>query len=101
MGLLQEIHLSHYAVLMNSRKIDVANCVVKKEHRFFVVWVPHFLLSGFHVIYILEFKRVSDTGEKYVSENQKLTEIQHLAVTQGLKFKDTQWTVVSSAQLSL
>jgi hypothetical protein len=23
-----------------------------------------------HVIYILEFKRVSDTGEKYVSETQ-------------------------------
>ncbi len=33
-------------------------------------------------------------SEKYVSETQKL-EIQHLAVTQGLKklFKDTQWTV--------
>jgi hypothetical protein len=46
----------------------------------------------------LEFKRVSDTGEKYVSETQKLAEIQHLAVTQGLKklFKDTQWTVESS-----
>ena len=48
-----------------------------------------------HIIYVLEIKRVSDTGERYVSENQKLAEIQHLAVTQGLKrmFKDTQWTV--------
>ena len=44
-----------------------------------------------HVIYILEFKRVTDTGEKYVSESQKLEEIQHLAIKQGLKklFKDT------------
>ena len=48
-----------------------------------------------HVIYVLEFKRVSDNGEKYVSETQKLVETQHLAITQGLKrlFKDTQWTV--------
>ena len=48
-----------------------------------------------HIIYVLEIKRVSDTGERYVSENQKLAEIQHLAVTQALKrrFKDTQWTV--------
>ena len=48
-----------------------------------------------HVIYVLEFKRVTDTGEKYVSETQKLVETQHLAITQGLKrlFKDTQWTV--------
>ena len=48
-----------------------------------------------HVIYILEFKRVSDTGDHYVSETQKLAEIQHLDVTQDLKglFKDTQWTV--------
>ncbi len=48
-----------------------------------------------YVIYILEFKRVSDTIDQYVSETQKLTEIQHLDVTQGLKklFKDTQWTV--------
>jgi hypothetical protein len=47
------------------------------------------------VIYILEFKRVSDTGEQYMSETQKLTEIQRLTVTQYLKklFKDTQWTV--------
>ena len=39
--------------------------------------------------------RVVDTGEKYVSETQKLAEIQHLVITQGLKrlFKDTQWTV--------
>ena len=38
---------------------------------------------------------MSDTGEKYVSETQKLAETQHLAITQGLKrlFKDTQWTV--------
>ena len=48
-----------------------------------------------HVIYVLEFKRVTDTGEKYVSETQKLVESQHLAMTQGLKrlIKDTQWTV--------
>ncbi len=48
-----------------------------------------------HVIYVLEFKRVEDTGEKYVSETQKLEETQHLVITQGLKrlFKDTQWTV--------
>ena len=47
------------------------------------------------MIYILEFKRVSDTSDQYVSETQKLPETQHLAVTQGLKnlFKDTQWTV--------
>ncbi len=47
------------------------------------------------IIYILEFKRVSDTGEKYVSETQKLAELQHLDVTQGLQklFKDTQWTI--------
>ncbi len=45
-----------------------------------------------YVIYVLEFKRVSDTGEKYVSETQKLEETQHLVITQGLKrlFKDTQ-----------
>ena len=44
---------------------------------------------------ILEFKRVSDTSDQYVSETQKLEETQHLAVSQGLKslFKDTQWTV--------
>ena len=48
-----------------------------------------------HVIYVLEFKRVTDTGEKYVSETQKLAETQHPVITQGLKrlFKDTQWTV--------
>ena len=34
-----------------------------------------------HVIYVLEFKRVADTGVKYVSETQKLVEIQHLAIT--------------------
>jgi len=50
---------------------------------------------GEHVIYILEFNRVSHMGEQYVSETQNLAETQHLAVTQGLKslFKDTQWTV--------
>ena len=48
-----------------------------------------------HVIYVLEFKRVVDTGEKYVSETQKLVETQHLDIPQGLQrlFKDTQWTV--------
>jgi hypothetical protein len=52
-----------------------------------------------HIIYVLEFKRVSDAGHEYVAETQKLAEAQHLAVTQGLQklFKDTQWTV---AQLS-
>ncbi len=47
------------------------------------------------MIYVLEFKRVVDTGEKYVSETQKLVETQHLVITQGLErlFKDTQWTV--------
>ena len=38
-----------------------------------------------HIIYVLEFKRVSDEGEKYVSETQKLAEIQHLTITQDLK----------------
>ena len=28
-----------------------------------------------HIIYILEFKRVSDTGERYVTETQRGTEI--------------------------
>ena len=48
-----------------------------------------------YVIYILEFKRVTDTGEKYVSETQKLVEIQHLTITEGLEklFKVTQSTV--------
>ena len=52
-----------------------------------------------YIIYVLKFKRVSDL--RYVSETQKLAEIQHLAVTQGLKklFKDTQWTVESSCPL--
>ena len=45
-----------------------------------------------HLMYILEFKRVSDTGERYVSETQSVSEIQYPDVTQGLKklFKDTQ-----------
>ena len=30
-------------------------------------------------------EQVSDTGERYVSETQKLAEIQHLAATQGLE----------------
>jgi hypothetical protein len=30
------------------------------------------------IIYILEFKRVSDTGPEYVSETQKVTEDQYL-----------------------
>ena len=48
-----------------------------------------------YVIYVLEFKRVTDTGEKYVSETPKLAETQNLVITQGLKrlFKDTQWTL--------
>jgi hypothetical protein len=48
-----------------------------------------------HIIYVLEFKRVSDAGHEYVAETQKLAEAQHLVVTQGLQklFKDTQWTV--------
>ena len=48
-----------------------------------------------HVIYVLEFKRVTDTGPKYVSETQKLVEIQHRTRTQDLQrlFKDTQSTV--------
>ena len=48
-----------------------------------------------HVIYVLEFKRVTDTSEKYVSETQELAETQRLVITQGLKrlFKDKQWTV--------
>ena len=48
-----------------------------------------------HIIYVLEFKRVSDTGQEYVTETQQLAEAQHLAVTQVLQglFKDTQWTV--------
>ena len=38
---------------------------------------------------------MTDNGEKYVHETQKLVEIQHLVITgdlQGL-FKDTEWTV--------
>jgi hypothetical protein len=48
-----------------------------------------------HFIYVLEFKRASDTGHVYVTETQELEEAQHLAVPQGLQklFKDTQWTV--------
>ena len=48
-----------------------------------------------HVIYVLEFKPVSDAGERYVTETQRVAELQHLAVTQILKklLKNTQWTV--------
>ena len=48
-----------------------------------------------HVIYVREFKRVSDVGERYVTETQRVAELQHLTVTQDLKklFEDTQWTV--------
>jgi hypothetical protein len=48
-----------------------------------------------HIIYVLEFKGVSDTGQEYVTETHELAEGQHLALTQGLQklFKDTQWTV--------
>ena len=48
-----------------------------------------------HIIYVLEFKRVSDTGQEYVTETQQLAEVQNLAVTPDLQklFKDTQWTV--------
>jgi hypothetical protein len=48
-----------------------------------------------YIIYVLEFKRVSDVGHEYVTETQKLAEAQNLVVTQGLQklFKDTQWTV--------
>jgi hypothetical protein len=44
-----------------------------------------------HIIYVLEFKRVSDTGQEYVTETQKLAEVQHLVVTQDLQklLKDT------------
>ncbi len=31
-----------------------------------------------HVIYVLEFKRVSDASEQYVVETQRLAETQHL-----------------------
>jgi hypothetical protein len=44
-----------------------------------------------HIIYVLEFKRVSDVGQEYVTETQQLAEAQYLAVTQGRQklFKDT------------
>jgi hypothetical protein len=34
-----------------------------------------------HIIYILDFKGISDMGERLVSETQKLAETQHLVVT--------------------
>ena len=44
-----------------------------------------------HIIYVLEFKRVSDSGEGYVPEDQRTAIGQDLAVTRDLKklFKDT------------
>ena len=38
---------------------------------------------------------MSDVGERYATETQRVAELQHLAVTQDLKklFEDTQWTV--------
>jgi hypothetical protein len=50
-----------------------------------------------HIIYVLEFKRVSDTGQEYVSETQKLAEAQHLDVTQDLKKRSR----THSGQLSM
>jgi hypothetical protein len=38
-----------------------------------------------HIIYVLEFERVSDAGHEYVSETQQLAEAQPLAVTQDLQ----------------
>jgi hypothetical protein len=37
------------------------------------------------------FKADGDSGERYVAETQRVAELQHLAVTQGLKtlFRDT------------
>ena len=49
-----------------------------------------------HIIYVLEFKRVSDADERYVAETQRAALCYYFAVTQGLKkklFKDAQWTV--------
>ena len=44
-----------------------------------------------YIIYVLEFKRVSDAGQEYVTETQQPVEAQHLPVTEGLQklFKDT------------
>ena len=44
-----------------------------------------------------EFKIVSDTGQEYVSETQKLAEAQHLDVTQDLKKRSR----THSGQLSM
>ncbi len=38
-----------------------------------------------HIIYVLEFKRVSDAGEGYVAETQRAAIRQHLAATKGSK----------------
>ena len=38
-----------------------------------------------HIIYVLEFKRVSDAGEGYVAETQRAAIHQHLAGTKGSK----------------
>ncbi len=34
-----------------------------------------------HIIYVLEFKRVSEADQEYVTETQQLAEAQHLTVT--------------------
>ena len=49
------------------------------------------------IIYVLEFKPVSDVSDMYVAES-RVVELQHLTVTEILKnlFKDTQWTVEES-----
>ena len=36
-----------------------------------------------HLIYVLEFKRMSDIGETYVADTQRMADLQHLAVTQA------------------
>ena len=43
-----------------------------------------------HIIYVLEFKRVSDTGKEYVTETQQLAEAQHLAVRDCLRTRNGQ-----------
>jgi hypothetical protein len=62
----------------------------------FQVAIKHTNNEKEDIIYVLEFKRVSDAGHEYVTETQQLVEAQYLVVTQGLQklFKDTQWTVV-------
>jgi hypothetical protein len=54
-----------------------------------MIYILEFKVSG-SKIEIIEFK-VSGPGEKYVSETQKVAEIHHLTLTQGLTklFNDT------------